>query len=383
LFDLEGRLLGICSGTGRYEPLAPSHQYRKRLLEGEIVSAPVEDFRAREAKAADPGAFAAALDLQDAAQRHVAGVVHVLDGAVEVALGLIVDTDGYVITKQSLVSMTNRLKCRMRFLNSNTKMVYDARIVASSAKHDLALLKIDAKRLPTIPWNTQAESVSLGRIVASLEVEPLSFAVIGANASADPLTSEVIPQILLKVNAGPHGEAVIGGFPEHRADLDAFRDLVKSGDVLVRLNGLLTPTPEEYGRVSDRLIYARRGADGPIDYNRPADNSFAGDPVILTIRRDGHVLDVRIVKVNPGDRNRLDAYLRPVSLRRQGFPAVFVHDGRLSPSQCGGPVVSLAGEVVGLNIARTDDTRTLAIPAGVLKEVVDHLLAQAKTGKAN
>jgi serine protease Do len=383
LFDLEGRLLGICSGTGRYEPLAPFHQYRKRLLEGEIVSAPVEDSRARETKAADPGAFAAALDLQDAAQRHVAGVVHVLDGAVEIALGLIVDPDGYVLTKQSLVSMTNRLKCRMRFLNSNTKMVYDARIVASSAKHDLALLKIEAKRLPTIPWNTQADSISLGRIVASLEVEPLTFAVIGANVSADPLTSEVIPQILLKVNAGPHGEAVIGGFPEHRADLDAFRDLVKSGDVLVRLNGLQTPTFEEYGRVSDRLIYASRGANGPIDYNRPADNSFAGDPVILTIRRDGHVLDVHIVKVNPGDRNRLDAYLSPVSLRRHGFPAVFAHDGRLSPSQCGGPVVNLAGEAIGLNIARADNTRTLAIPAGVLKELVDHLLAQAKTGKAN
>jgi hypothetical protein len=296
---------------------------------------------------------------------------------------LIVDPDGYVITKQSLVSMTNRLKCRMRFLNSNTKMVYDARIVASSAKHDLALLKIEAKRLPTIPWNTQADSVSLGRIVASLEVEPLSFAVIGANVSADPMTSEVIPQILLKVNAGPHGEAVIGGFPDHRADLDAFRDLVKSGDVLVRLNGLQTPTFEEYGRISDRLVYASRGANGPIDYNRPADNSFAGDPVILTIRRDGHVLDVHIVKVNPGDRNRLDAYLSPVSLRRHGFPAVFAHDGRLSPSQCGGPVVNLAGEVIGLNIARADNTRTLAIPAGVLNEVVDHLLAQAKSGKAN
>jgi len=105
--------------------------------------------------------------------------------------------------------------------------------------------------------------------------------------------------------------------------------------------------------------------------------------VILTIRRDGHVLDVHIVKVNPGDRNRLDAYLSPVSLRRHGFPAVFAHDGRLSPSQCGGPVVNLAGEVIGLNIARADNTRTLAIPAGVLKELVDHLLAQAKTGKAN
>jgi serine protease Do len=383
LFDLEGRLLGIMTKSGSYEPLAPFHQYRKRLLEGEIVSAPVEDFRARDAKAADPGAFTASLDLQDLAQRHRAGVVHVLDGAVEVALGLIVDPDGYVLTKQSLVSMTNRLKCRMRFLNSNTKMVYDARIVAASAKHDLALLKIEAKRLPMVPWNTQGDSASVGRIVTSLEVEPLCFAVVGADVSADPLTSEVIPQILLKVNPGPHGEALITGFPEHRADLDAFRDLVKSGDVLVRLNGLLTPTFQEYGRVSDRMIYASRGADRPIDYNRPADNSFAGDPVILTIRRDGHDLAVHILKVNPADGSPLDAYLSPVSLRRHGFPAVFAHDGRLAPSQCGGPVVNLCGEVIGLNIARADDTRTLAIPAGVLKEVVVHLLAQAKTGAAN
>ena len=194
LFDLEGRLLGICSGTGRYEPLAPFHQYRKRLLEGEIVSAPVEDSQREKPKLPILARLPRPSTCKNAAQRHVAGVVHVLDSAVRLWSGLIVDPDGYVLTKQSLVSMTNRLKCRMRFLNSNTKMVYDARIVASSAKHDLALLKIEAKRLPTIPWNTQADSISLGRIVASLEVEPLSFAVIGANVSADPLTSEVIPQ---------------------------------------------------------------------------------------------------------------------------------------------------------------------------------------------
>ena len=56
---------------------------------------------------------------------------------------------------------------------------------------------------------------------------------------------------------------------------------------------------------------------------------------------------------------------------------VFAHDGRLSPEECGGPVVDLDGHVVGLNIARVDTARTLAIPADVLQKVISELQQQA------
>lgn len=74
----------------------------------------------------------------------------------------------------------------------------------------------------------------------------------------------------------------------------------------------------------------------------------------------------------------LNWHSNPLSLRRESFPTVFAHDFRLRPEQCGGPVVDLSGNVVGLNIARADATRTLAIPADVLRMVIQELRAQAE-----
>jgi serine protease Do len=381
LFNLDGCVLGICAGPGRYEPLSPFYRYRERLLAGEIVAVARQADRARQARVPDPGAFTAALDLQDALLRTATRVVHVFDGTAEVALGLIVDSDGYVVTKRSLVLGCHRLKCQMRIRLANAKMLYAAQIVAASAKHDLALLRVDVKGLPPPPWTAQADSVSVGRIVASLGIDPLSFAVVGAGVATDPVGD--VPQIGFNVKADPHGKPVIVGLLENKVELDFFRDLVQSGDVVVRLNGMPTPIFKDYALVSDRVVYASRGPNGQIDYGRPADNSFAGDPVILTVRRGGSVLDISVPKVSSANSGALDWHLNPWSLRRHGFPAVFAHDGRVAPNQCGGPVVSLAGEIVGLNIARADNTRTLAIPVGVLRDVVDHLLVQAKTGPAN
>jgi len=53
----------------------------------------------------------------------------------------------------------------------------------------------------------------------------------------------------------------------------------------------------------------------------------------------------------------------PFSERRFGFSTTIVHDSLLEPNQCGGPVVDLDGNVVGLNIARSMRVATLAVPS--------------------
>jgi serine protease Do len=382
LFDLQGRVLGVASGEGRYQPLAPFRLHRARLVSGEIVTAPETSFRARHARIPNPGAFSPALDLEDSVLRTAISVVHILDGSHQVALGLIVSADGYIVTKRSLVAAAERLRCRLRYKSGPTKVVNAARVVAASTQHDLALLKIDATRMPTARFATRADSRAIGTLIASLGIEPLTFAVIGSRVSAEPLADGDRPQFGLSVKAGPRGEAVVVGLSESNAELDPYRDLLKSDDIVLRLNGIPTPTAAEFFRVQDRILVATKG-DGSLDYSRPAPNSFAGDPVVLTIRRGERVLSVNFVKVNSGSTNALDWYEQPLSIRCSGFPAVFAHDSRVAPNQCGGPVVNLAGEVVGLNIARADNTRTLAIPADVLNKTVVELLAQAKTEKAN
>jgi S1-C subfamily serine protease len=51
-----------------------------------------------------------------------------------------------------------------------------------------------------------------------------------------------------------------------------------------------------------------------------------------------------------------------ISLRSDNFPEVLQHDIPLYPSDMGGPIATLEGRVVGINIARVDRVTTFALP---------------------
>jgi hypothetical protein len=68
----------------------------------------------------------------------------------------------------------------------------------------------------------------------------------------------------------------------------------------------------------------------------------------------------------------------PVSRRDTGFGRVIQHDSLITPEECGGPLVDIEGRLVGMNIARSDRTKTFALPVDVLKESI----ARMKTGLA-
>jgi serine protease Do len=59
--------------------------------------------------------------------------------------------------------------------------------------------------------------------------------------------------------------------------------------------------------------------------------------------------------------------------RRDDFPAAIQHDTVLRPNDCGGPLVDVAGNVVGINIARADRTGSYALPSAAVQAVLDKL----------
>jgi len=59
-----------------------------------------------------------------------------------------------------------------------------------------------------------------------------------------------------------------------------------------------------------------------------------------------------------------------LSTRRAGFPIVLQHDTVLAPDQCGGPIVDLDGNVVGINIARAGRVNSYAVPAEVVQKLI-------------
>jgi serine protease Do len=102
----------------------------------------------------------------------------------------------------------------------------------------------------------------------------------------------------------------------------------------------------------------------------------SGDKVQVKYRRG---TEEKMADVTLGDRAKLvkrDAHSAALAIGtdvsevRSGYPVVFQHDQPLKPQECGGVVLNLHGEVVGINIARAGRVDTYAIPAKTVAELL-------------
>ena len=111
--------------------------------------------------------------------------------------------------------------------------------------------------------------------------------------------------------------------------------------------------------------------------------SRPGQTLTFKVRRDQQELELKAtLGKRPAGMNfdRSDFQNRmgsTLSERRVGFPVILQHDTVLRPQDCGGPLVDLDGNVIGINIARAGRVETFAIPA----ETVQLILADLMSGK--
>jgi serine protease Do len=136
-----------------------------------------------------------------------------------------------------------------------------------------------------------------------------------------------------------------------------------ANDIIVRLNGRDVKTPED---LRDAITDFRVGTE-----------------VTVVVKRGEQENELRAMlgrrpQAGPPSRGEtMNAMGGPLSVRSTGFAAVLQHDTVLKPTECGGPLVNLAGEVVGINIARAGRTESYALPADELVKVIGDL----KSGK--
>ena len=100
----------------------------------------------------------------------------------------------------------------------------------------------------------------------------------------------------------------------------------------------------------------------------------------LKITRDEKEQDLRItLGTRPGSKggkSRSDQQNNmgsKLSERRAGFPIILQHDSVLKPTDCGGPLVNLDGQVVGINIARAGRVESYAIPSEAVRPLLEKL----------
>jgi serine protease Do len=279
--------------------------------------------------------------------------VQVYSNGYRAALGTVVRSDGYIVTKAS--ELKGEITCQL-YTDPNKR---EAKVIARDPATDLAILKIDAKDLPVAPWSSD-EPPAVGSWLAT----PLIF--------QGPLSIGVVSVAARKI---PPPQAAIGitlDLAENVARIDSIapgqaaeKFGLKPGDVI--------------RKVDSEEIKGRQHLQQTIRAHQP------GDKVKLQLEREGRLQTLELVlgsmsDLMPDERSQFQNNLGgKLSERRSGFPLAIQHDSVLRPEECGGPVVDLDGKVVGLNIARAGRVESYALPVSVVRETVEKLLQSELT----
>ncbi|MCL4201577.1 MAG: PDZ domain-containing protein [Pirellulaceae bacterium] len=266
------------------------------------------------------------------------------------SLGVIVEADGYVLTKAS--ELNGDVSCQML-----GRATMPARIIGVDEQWDLALLKVDAENLPAIQWS-ESDAPPVGSWLATpgLDALPIAIGVVSVGPRKIDRRMPALGIVLEDSDQGPRVNRVLD-------DSGAAKAGVKAGDVVVELD--------------DQAVADRDSLIEAIRQRSP------GDKVRLKVRRGEETLNVEAIlgelnNMVHGNREDFQNTLGgQLSERRAGFPLALQHDTVLTPSQCGGPIVDIEGHVVGLNIARASRVGSYAIPSSVIKP----LLKEMKSGR--
>jgi serine protease Do len=268
---------------------------------------------------------------QDTTRMPRLGVTAILDEAGrQVALGTVVDPDGGVMTSAGTLPAEPR--CRL----SDARVVV-AQVVGVDPAFDLALLKVQGSNLPPIRWAERPAPVT-GTILAAVGMSktPLAIGIVSVPRRDMP-----------------------GPFPTRVARRGAERPWVFG-------------KPTAQGYLVDYAQGAARGA-GILSADlilTIAGRNIRDDEDVLNCVK-GHVereqVPVRLLR----DGQRQDLILSLVAEPKPfaGLPTLFEHDMPLALDECGGPVVDLAGEMVGITVYR-GEYGCMAIPGDCVKQLL-------------
>jgi serine protease Do len=275
--------------------------------------------------------------------------VRILGGGVQVALGVVVRSDGLILSKAS--ELDEHIEC---CLADGRRL--EGQVLAVDAPTDLALIKVEAKDLVVVEWS-DADLPTVGSLLATtgLDNAPAAIGVVSSPVHAVPQPRPVLGVGLENSAKGPRIDRIVPRSPAAKAGLQV-------GDVVLR--------------IEEQSLSDREGLIAAIETREP------GQQIELSVLREQRTLSITAVLGdlshigNPEQAELMDSLGGPLSKRRFGFPAVVQHDTVLRPRDCGGPIVGLDGKTVGINIARASRVASYALPASSVRPVLEKLMQQ-------
>jgi serine protease Do len=258
------------------------------------------------------------------------------------ALGTVISANGRILTKNA---ETDEGKLAVRLGGEE----YEAKVLKRFPQRDLALLKIDAKDLR--PVRFQIEEPALGSILTAsgAENEPLGIGLLSVPGRAMSKIGFIGIQAA-EGNGGVLIARLVSGGAAEQAGLN-------ENDIITSLDNEKVEDPISFGG----LIRGRKaGEEVRVGYLRE------GEPGELKV-----TLKERKIRDSVQDDPRMKLSLGRLSEKTGGYPDIIQHDIPLPPELCGGPLFNLNGRCVGVNVSRAGRTKTYAIPADEIVELLE------------
>ncbi len=282
-----------------------------------------------------------------------ASAVWVWSGGRMISLGTVIGDGHRILTKWSQIAFA---RGALQVVDGHRREA-TATVVGVYEDDDLALLEVVEEDVTFTPveWGT-GESPSLGRFLISADPEGAArMGVVAVEERILRLSNQPFFGVVLENS--DTGEGVrIAEIDESGGADDAG---LRIGDVLLSADGV--------------------EMNAPFDLRPVLEGKSPGDAVEVEFRRGDQKQTVEVVlgdkskykKIPEGRLRVMRSMGGPISLRGEDFPVVIQTDMQLRPEQCGGPVVDLDGDVIGLSISRTDRTRSFIIPAARILELLE------------
>ena len=260
-----------------------------------------------------------------------------------------IDENGYAVTKASEIETQNNQA--LTVMLTKDRMV-PAEIMKIFPDHDLALIKLkDAAGLTAISLDHSKAELPLGLFISAASSGP-DAAAIGV-VSVSPRTLKGESRAFLGTMLGPDKQGVI--VKQIVSGGAAAKAGIKQGDIITKIDGEPLDSPEKLTR--------KLGSSKP------------GTAIILDYLRNGVS---SAVKLALGDRSKVKSKANAqnsmgteISDQRSGFQNALQTDLPIIPEECGGPVVDLDGNFVGITIARAGRINTYVLLADDVRRLLE------------
>ncbi|MDB4265353.1 PDZ domain-containing protein [bacterium] len=262
--------------------------------------------------------------------------------------GTVVSEDGFILTKASDLG-----KVENYYVRVGAKKYRSPKLIQQDEVWDVALIKIEGQDLRAVDMSDPIElthgtwTVSNGATERRLRrARP---GIVSANKRKIPKGGNPV----LGVSLDTKGERLV--IKDVGANSGAEKAGLKIDDELLEIDSVEI---ENQKTLSEHLS-----------------GKSAGDSVKLKVKRGDETLDLEAELMAPQmNRNdQLSGGPEQQSERRTGFPMVIQHETMLTRRTVGGPLFTLNGKFVGMNIAAVNRVEAFAIPSKELAEVLKGL----------